>query len=115
MAEEIREAAIPSLRDDYYRAIESGAKRPGREVREALGQFFGSHPPMTEEPGNDLGDLIGAMREQTQAIRELVSEIRGRAATDPTAQADAMGEALARHLEPLLAALLDGRLSGERQ
>ena len=74
MAAEIRAAGYP-IRDDYYRAIESGAKRPGRETREALGRIFGSQPPMTEEPTSDLGELTAAIRAQTEAINRLVARL----------------------------------------
>lgn len=100
LADEIRAAGYP-IRDDYYRALEGGSKTPGRETREALGRFFGSQPPMTDEPKAELGDLIEAIRSQTDAINRLVERLP--AGPDTEALAEQLGEALAIHLAPLLA------------
>jgi hypothetical protein len=59
------------LGDAHYRALESGAKKPGRETREALARFFGQEPP-SEGPqvGQDVGALVAAIQIQTAAIQE---------------------------------------------
>jgi hypothetical protein len=55
----------------YYRALEGGSKKPGRETREALARFFGQEPP-SEGPqvGQDVGALVAAIQIQTAAIQE---------------------------------------------
>ena len=74
--QEIADWGYP-LGDAHYRALESGAKRPGRETREALARFFGQEPPSAEpQVGQDLGPLVLAIREQTAKMAELVGLLR---------------------------------------
>lgn len=85
------------IRDDYYRAIESGAKSPGRETREVLGRFFGSAPPMRDAPDPDLESVMDLLRTQIAAVNALVDVLRVQAARpDDEAAVQAMVEAL-RH------------------
>lgn len=79
-----QQMVVDELRDQghmldasYYRAIESGAKRPGREIREALGRYFGRTPPSPSAPTGtaDLGRLVSAIEAQTEAINRLVDRL----------------------------------------
>ncbi len=61
---------------DYYRQLEAG-KKPGPEVMDALQRLFGSEPqPLPEPVGDDMAALIAALREQTDANRQLSEAVR---------------------------------------
>lgn len=62
----------------YYRGIEGGSKKPGRELVERLAEFFGTRPPAetTGQSSAELGELVTAIRDQTSAINGLVAELR---------------------------------------
>lgn len=79
-----QQMVVDELRDQghildasYYRAIESGAKKPGREIREALGRYFGRTPPSPSagSQATDLTRVIAAMEAQTAAMREQTAVI----------------------------------------
>lgn len=107
VVDELAEQGYP-IDPSYYRAIESGAKKTaGMELREALARYFGRTPPVPSASGGgspaDMGRLIAAVEAQTAAINRLVDRLETPAAPDPEALAEALGEALALHLAPLLA------------
>lgn len=83
VVDELREQGH-TLDASYYRAIESGAKRPGREIREALAHYFGRTPPSPSAATGsaDLGRLVSAIEAQTEAINRLVDRL-GAAPTQP--------------------------------
>lgn len=90
---ELREQGFP-LDDSYYRALEGGSKKPGREVRERLGDYFAAEPP---EPGGRRGDaeiseLVGAIREQVAAVNALTGAIQALIAVQATSDEDRMRE-----------------------
>ena len=83
VVDELREMGH-TLDASYYRAIESGAKKPGHEIREALARYFGRTPPSpSASPASaDLGRLVAAIEAQTEAINRLVDRL-GAAPTEP--------------------------------
>lgn len=81
---ELAEQGYP-IDASYYRAIESGAKKSaGRELREALGTYFGRTPPSPSQArAAGATDLVEAIRDQTEAINALVAELRAQALSRP--------------------------------
>lgn len=95
---ELAESGFP-IDPAYYRALEGGSKRPGRDTRQALADYFGAEPPPDGqgEP-QDISALVVALREQvatnrdlTDAIREMVGVLQS-AALRGIAQAQAQFE-----------------------
>lgn len=86
VVDELRATGYP-IDSAYYRGLEGGSKRPGRETREALGRFFGRQPPADQPNGHpDLTDLVAAMRDQTAAINALVLELHSARALGDVAE-----------------------------
>jgi hypothetical protein len=76
VVDELAEAGYP-MDPAYYRAIEGGSKRPGRDTREALERFFGRTSPLgqAESGAQDLGRLVRAIEAQTDAINRLLARL----------------------------------------
>lgn len=74
LAEEMRELG-EAHKAAYYRAMASGAKKPGRAVRKALEERFGEAAKMGAQ-APDQSNVAAAIRDQTLALRELAQAIR---------------------------------------
>ena len=72
---ELRGQGFP-LDDSYYRALEGGSKKPGREVRERLSAYFGEAAPEPGAQHSDIDSLVAAVRRQTEAAEDLSMAIR---------------------------------------
>lgn len=94
------------IHTSVYAALEARGKAdtPGlSRLVERIADFYGTEPPRDEPAaGQGMGDLIAAIRAQTDALTAVVDELRGLAA-DRSGEAAAATEVLG-HLARLLAA-----------
>ncbi len=67
------------VREDYYRGLEAGPRKPGPELMLALQRLYGSVAPAAVEPepkGDSAAALIAALERHTQVMAEMVVEMR---------------------------------------
>lgn len=83
-----------------YRAIDMGERPPTPREAEVLVRYFGSSPddvPDIPEDADVPASLVDALKDQTQALRALVEELRlsrqGMPLDDPDEEATAQGRA----------------------